>query len=230
MKTKILFPVIIFCLLYSWQVQAQEFSYQFFGGGNISYQSVNYDFGIKGIDTSYTTDPRFTANLGFGIKFDIKNFGIKLEAQYLKKSGKITTGRVGEVPGFTAVQREYINSNDYIQLALLPQLNLPVITKSHIYINAGPYYSFTLAANETVYETTLLQNRSYSKDISGSIRSYDAGLIFGTGLEYTEAPYIGFTVGFRYSMGLQNILNIPDKDKISMKNNSFNFGVGIILK
>lgn len=230
MKIK-LFSIFLILFLFSFQkTYPQSFSYQFFGGGNLSYQSVKYEFGIKGIDTSYTTDPKYSINLGVGIKYDIKNFGIKLEAQYLKKSGKIVTSRVGEVPGFTAVQREYSNSTDYIQLALLPQLNLPVITKSNIYVNAGPYYSFTLAANETVYETTLLQTRSYSKDISGSIQSYDAGLIFGTGIEYTEAPYVGFTVGVRYTMGLQNILNIPDKDKISMRNNSFNFGVGIILK
>lgn len=230
MKTKFLYLTLLLFFVSCRETFPQAFSYQFFGGGNLSYQSVKYEFGIKGIDTSYTTDPRFSMNLGIGIKYDIKNFGLKLEAQYLKKSGKIVTGRVGEVPGFTAVQREYSNSTDYIQLALLPQLNLPVITKSNIFINAGPYYSFTLAANETVYETTLLQSRSYSKDISGNIQSYDAGLIFGTGLEYTEAPYVGFTVGFRYTMGLQNILNIPDKDKISMKNNSFNFGIGIIIK
>jgi len=230
MKIK-LFSLFFILFLFSFQkIYSQGFSYQFFGGGNLSYQSVKYEFGIKGIDTSYTTDPRFSVNFGVGLKYDIKNFGLKLEAQYLKKSGKIITGRVGEVPGFTAVQREYSNSTDYIQLALLPQLNLPVITKSNIYINAGPYYSFTLAANETIYETTLLQSRSYTKDISGNIQSYDAGLIFGTGIEYTEAPYVGFTVGFRYTMGLQNIINTPDKDKISMRNNSFNFGVGIILK
>jgi hypothetical protein len=230
MRIKSIFVFLILLLFAFHKSYSQGFSYQFFGGGNLSYQSVKYEFGIKGIDTSYTTDPRYSVNLGFGVKYDIKNFGIRLEAQYLKKSGKTVTSRVGEVPGFTAVQREYSNSLDYIQLALLPQLNLPVITKSNIYINAGPYYSFTLAANETVYETTLLQSRSYTKDISGNIQSYDAGLIFGTGLEYTEAPYVGFTVGFRYTMGLQNIINTADKDRIRMRNNSFNFGIGIILK
>jgi hypothetical protein len=230
MKTKFLFLTLFLFLFSCQKIFPQGFSYQFFGGGNISYHSVKYDFGIKGIDTSFTTDPKLSINLGFGVKYDFKNFGLKLEAQYLKKSGKVTTSRVGEVPGFTALQREYSSSTDYIQLALLPQLNLPVITKSNIYINAGPYYSFTLAANETIYETTLLQSRSYSKDMSNSIQSYDAGLIFGVGLEYTEAPYVGFTVGFRYAMGLQNILNIPEKDKISMRNNSFNFGIGVILK
>lgn len=230
MKIKFLSLILILFLISSQKTFSQGFSYQFFGGGNISYQSVKYRFGIKGIDTSFTTDPKLSFNFGFGIKYDLKSFGLKLEAQYLKKSGKITTSRVGEVIGFTAVQREYNNSTDYIQLALLPQLNLPVITKSNIYINAGPYYSFTLAANETVYETTLLQQRSYSKDVKDNIQSYDAGMIFGAGLEYTEAPYVGFIAGFRYAMGLQNILNIPDKDKISMKNNSFNFGVGVILK
>ena len=228
MKIKFIFFILV---LFSFRTSySQEFSYIFSCGGNISYQSVKYDYGIAGIDTTYTADPKLNINFGVDLKFDIKNFGIKLEAKYLKKSGRITTNRVGEVPGFTAVQREYTNSTNYIQLALMPQINIPVITKSHIYINAGPYYSFALSSTETINETSLLQSRSYSKDISSQTQSYDAGIIFGTGIEYTEAPYVGFTVGFGYEMGLKNILNIPEKDKIRMRNNSFNFGVGIILK
>jgi hypothetical protein len=212
-------------------LHAQGFSYQLFAGGNMNFQTVKYDFGVRGIDTSYFTDPKFSVNFGTAVKFDFpKLFGIKLEAQYSKKSGKIISNRVGTVPGFTAVQRTYSSSIDYIQLALLPQLNLPVITKSHVCAAAGPYYSFTLASNESILEQSLLQERSYSKDISNSTKTFDAGIIFGLGIEYTEAPYVGFTAGVRYVMGLQNILETPDKDKISMKNNSLNLNLGIILK
>ena len=113
---------------------------------------------------------------------------------------------------------------------MLPQLNLPIIRKSKIYLDAGPYFSFAFSSTESIVEGTLLQSRSYSKDISNNTKSYDAGLIFGIGVEYTEAPYVGFTAGIRYVMGLQNILDTPDKDNISIKNNSINLNLGIILK
>ena len=232
MKKRIVLSVLIsltFLLLNN--INAQGFSYQFYAGGNMNYQSVKYNFGVRGIDTSYLTDPKYSINFGTAVEFDFpKLLGVKLEVQYSKKSGKIVTNRVGTVPGLTAVQRTYSSSIDYIQLALLPQLNLSVITKSKIYFTAGPYYSFSLAANESILEQSLLQERSYSKDISGSTQSYDAGLIFGLGFEFTEAPNVGFTTGIRYVMGLQNIINTPDKDKISMKNNSLNLNFGIILK
>jgi hypothetical protein len=228
---KFLFVFLLVSLLSIQKSNAQGLSYQFFGGGNLSYYTVKYDFGIKGIDTSFTTDSKFSFNLGFAAKYDfIRLFGLKLEAQYVRKSGKISTNRVGTTPGLTAVQRTYDSYSDYIQLGLLPQLNLPVITKSNIYLTAGPYYSFSLASKESILEQTLLQERNYSKDISNNLQSYDAGIIMGIGLEYLESPGVGITGGFRYSAGIQNILNIPDKDKITMRNNSFNFNLGIIFK
>jgi hypothetical protein len=222
---------LVFILLIGKNINAQGFSYQFYAGGNMNFQTVKYNFGVRGIDTSFSTDPKYSINFGTAVRFDLPRFfGIRLEAQYSKKSGKIVSNRVGTVPGLTAVQRTYGSSIDYIQLGIMPQLNLPVITKSNIYFTAGPYYSFMLASNESILEETLLQERSYSKDISNNTKSYDAGIIFGLGFEFTEAPYIGFTAGIRYVMGLQNILETPDKDKISMKNNSFNLNLGIILK
>jgi hypothetical protein len=75
-----------------------------------------------------------------------------------------------------------------------------------------------------------LQERTYNKDVSNNTKSYDVGLVMGIGLEFLESSGIGFTGGFRYSAGISNILDIPDKDKITMRNNSFNFNIGIILK
>lgn len=212
-------------------LHAQEFSYQFYAGGNMNFQSVKYNFGVRGIDTSFFTDSKYALNFGFAARYDFpKIFGIRLEAQYSKKSGKIVSNRVGSVPGLTALQRTYSSSYDYIQFGVLPQLNLPIITKSKIYLNAGPYYSFAFSSTESIVEETLLQSRSYSKDISNNTKSYDAGLIFGIGIEYTEASYVGFTAGIRYVMGLQNILDTPNKDNVSIKNNSINLNLGIILK
>jgi hypothetical protein len=232
MKRKIFpFQILLFLCFLINETNAQGFSYQFYGGGNVNFQTVKYNFGVRGIDTSYFTDSKYSVNFGAAAKYDFpKLFGIRLEAQYSKKSGKTVSNRVGTISGLTAVQRTYSSSIDYIQLGLLPQLNLPVITKSNIYLTAGPYYSFTLASNESIIEETLLQERSYSKDMSNDIKSYDAGIIFGLGIELTEAPYLGFTAGIRYVMGLQNILNTPDMDKISVKNNSLNLNLGIILK
>ena len=232
MKKKfILLVSLAFLFLLFENLHAQGFSYQFYGGGNINFQTVKYNFGVRGIDTSFFTDSKYALNFGFAARYDFpKIFGIRLEAQYSKKSGKIVSNKVGAIPGFTAVQRTYSSSYDYIQFGLLPQLNLPVITKSKIYLNAGPYFSFAFSSTESIVEETLLQSRSYSKDLSNDTKSYDAGLIFGLGIEYTEAPYIGFTAGIRYVMGLQNILDTPDKDKVSIKNNSINLNLGIILK
>lgn len=227
---KFIFVFFLF-LLVSFKLNAQGISYQFFGGGNMSYYSVNYDFGIRGMDTSFTTDSKFSFNLGFAAKYDfIKMLGLRLEAQYVRKSGKISTNKIGTSTGLTAVQRTYDSYSDYLQLGLLPQVNLPVITKSNIYLTAGPYYSFALESKEAITEQSLFQTRNYSKDISSNLKSYDAGIIMGIGLEYLESTGVGITGGFRYSAGIQNILNIPDKDKISMRNNSFNFNIGIILK
>lgn len=231
MKKRFILFALLFPILAFQKANAQGISYQFFGGGNVSYYSVKYDFGIRGIDTSYTTDSKLSANFGFAAKYDfVRFFGLKLEAQYVRKSGRILTNKVGTTPDLTAVQRTYDTYSDYIQMALLPQVNLPVLLKSNIYLSAGPYYSFTLASNESITEQSLLQERTYSKDISNHIMPYDAGIVMGIGLELMESPGIGITGGFRYSAGIQNILDIPDKDNIKMRNNSFNFNIGIILK
>lgn len=228
---KFLFIFLVLFLVTTHKTNAQGISYQFFGGGNLSYYTVKYDFGIRGIDTSFTTDSKFSVNIGFAAKYDlIRMFGVRLEAQYVRKSGKISTNKVGTTQGLTAVQRTYDSYSDYIQVGLLPQLNLPVITKSNIYLIAGPYYSFALVSKESILEQTLLQERNYSKDVAGNLKSYDAGIIMGIGIEYLESPGVGITGGFRYSAGIQNILNTPDKEKITMRNNSFNFNLGIILK
>lgn len=232
MKKKFIFCFsVAFLFLFFSKLNAQEFSYQFFAGGSMNYQTYKYDFGIRGIDTSYTSEMRYSANFGVGAEYMFpKYFAIKLEAQYSKRSGRIISSKVGTVTGFTAVQRTYTSSYDYLQLNLLPQLNLPVITKSHVFINAGPYLSFMFAAQETIDEESLLQSRSYSKDISFNTKSVDAGLVFGLGIEYTEARYVGYTAGIRYALGLKNILDTPDNDKISIRNNSLSLNVGIILK
>jgi hypothetical protein len=213
------------------ELSAQGMSYKMFVGGNMSYYRVKYDFGVRGIDTSYLSDSKLSLNFGVSAKYDfVRNFGINFEAQYVRKSGKITSNRVGGIPGLTALSRDYISYTDYIQLGLLPQVNIPVITKSNIYLTAGPYYSFSMTSSETINELSALQGRTYGKDIGNNISSSDMGIILGLGVEFLESPGVGFTTGFRYSAGLQNILNIPDKDKISIRNNSFNFNVGIILK
>lgn len=226
-KLFLLFALLLFSNSHLYP-QSGKFKYSFFGGAGVTYYRIDYDFGIRGIDTSYSSDLRFTYNLGASIRYDIsENFGINAYAGYTKYGGSYTSNKIGGSDSLTAVTRTYRSYVDYISLSLLPQLNLPANKTFSFFLRAGGYYSFKIGSSQKTEEETILQNRIYEKDISSYLKGSDAGLTFGFGFENKTGNDMGIMLELKYNFGLLNILDIPDAgDKIKMRNNSImlNFG------
>jgi hypothetical protein len=210
--------------------QSQKLKFGFYAGGGFTNYSVNYDYGIRGIDTSYISDIRFTYNICAFLKYDfVKNFSLKAEAQFLKQGGSFSTNKIGSTDSLTPVTRKYSSYVDYIKLDLLPQLNILISTDAAIFVNTGGYLAFRIGSSQVNEETSNLQYRTYEQDISNNLKVTDAGLTFGLGMELKSDENIGIMIGMIYNLGLQNILDVPDiGNKIKIRNNSITFNVGII--
>jgi len=210
--------------------QTQKFQYGFFGGAGVTYYRVNYDFGIRGIDTSYNSDLRFTYSLGAFMQYDFaENFGIYAEAKFTKSGGSFASDKIGGSDSLTAVDRTYSSYIDYISLCISPRLSLPVNKDFLFFLKTGGYFSFKIGSTQTTHEETLIQHRDYEKDISDYLKGSDAGLAFGFGFENKIGNNIGILLELKYNFGLTNILDIPGAgDNILMRNNSITLNFGII--
>jgi hypothetical protein len=227
-KSLILF---ILYLSISTNINAQEnLKFSVFGGAGFSYNNVNYDFGINGIDTSYNSNNRFSFDIGMSARYDISKYiGIRSEAQFIRKGGSVVSNRLYS-EGLTAVEREHIIYLDYIQISLLPQLNLHTGLNSMFYLTTGGYVSFNTGSNETVYANTYTQSLSYNKNISNYINSTDAGIVVGGGFESVNASNQGITMDLRFCIGLVNFYkNNSTDDKIIMKNYSLSINLGYVF-
>lgn len=227
MKTHYMLQVLflfLFTSLASPQ-QNQKSGYGIFTGVSLNTNSYKFEGDNSLLDTSYTNNTKAAFNLGMFVTYDFaENFGIKFLGQYTNKGGisKVSTFYSNDL---TMIERTYTNTINYLQFALLPQLNL-LLNKnepdSKAYFNAGGYLSVKLSATEYIDNQTLYQNLNTEKDISNSLSGTDAGLIFAAGIIYK-----GFLLDIRYDLGLSNIVGIEDiEDVLSIKNRSINFSVG----
>ena len=205
--------------------QNQKSSYGIFSGVSLNTNSYKFEGENSLLDTSYTNNTKAAFNLGMFVTYVFaENFGIKFQGQYTNKGGisKVSTFYSNDL---TMIERTYKNTINYLQFALLPQLNL-LFNKnepdSKAYFNAGGYLSIKLSATEYIDNQTLYQNLNTEKDISNSLSGADSGLIFAAGIIYK-----GFLLDIRYDLGLSNIVGIEDiEDVLSIKNRSINFSVG----
>ncbi len=219
------------CLCISASLNAQgNVKFSVFGGAGFSFYNVKYDFGLKGIDTSYNSNNRFSFEAGLSTRYDFAKFaGIRGEAQFIRKGGSIATNKIYG-SGITAVTRNYVTYLDYIQVSVLPQLNFHTAVNSMFYFTTGGYASFNIGSNESVYENTILQSRTYDKNISNSIKTTDAGIVVGGGFESVNTSQHGVTIDLRFCIGLVNSFNDNSTgDKLKMKNYSLSINLGYVF-
>lgn len=227
MKTHYMLPVLFLFLFTStvFPQQNQKTSYGIFSGVSLNTNSYEFEDKNNLIDTSYSNSTKAAFNLGVFVIYDFTdNFGVKLQGQYANKGG-ITKVNTFYSSDLTMIERTYTNTINYLQFALLPQLNLSFNKNSpdsKSYFNAGGYLSIKLSATESIENQTLYQNLNTEKDISNSLTGTDAGLIFGAGIIYK-----GFLLDIRYDLGLSNIVGLDNvSDVLSIKNRSINISVG----
>ena len=205
--------------------QDQKTSFGIFSGVSLNTNSYEFEDNNNLFDTSYSNSTKAAFNIGMFVTYDFSvNFGIKFQGQYTNKGGisKVNTYYSNDL---TMIERTYTNTINYLQFALLPQLNL-LFNKnspdSKSYFNAGGYLSVKLSATESIDNQTLYQYLNTEKDISNSLSGTDAGLIFGAGIIYK-----GFLLDIRYDLGLSNIVGLDNvSDVLSIKNRSINISVG----
>ena len=221
------FFTTIHCNLYS---QEQKFKFGIYAGGGFTNYNVNYDYGIRGMDTSYISDMRFTYNICVFFRYDfVKNLGLRADIQFLKQGGSVSTNRIGSADSLTPVSRTYSSYIDYFKLDLSPQINFLISNDATLFANAGGYMAVKIGSTQINEATSNLQYLKYEQDISNNLKVTDAGLTFGIGIELKTNKEIGIMAGIRYNLGLQNILDIPQTgDKIKVTNNSITFNIGII--
>ena len=218
MKTQYMLPVLFLFIFSSaaFSQQNQKTSFGIFSGVSLNTNSYEFEDNNNLFDTSYSNSTKTAFNLGMFVIYDFDvNFGIKFQGQYANKGGvtKVNTFYSNDL---TMVERTYTNTINYLQFALLPQLNI-LFNKnspdSKAFLNIGGYLSIKLSATESIENQTLYQYLNTEKDISKSLSGTDAGLIFGAGIIYK-----GFLLDIRYDLGLSNIVGIEDvSDVLSIK-------------
>jgi hypothetical protein len=181
------------------------------------------DFGIKGginIANIYGDDSEGEVDwkTGFagGIFLDwgiTPLFGIQPELLYVQDGSKTDFLEVDWQLKF-----------NYLQVPVLAKVDLPIGGTLIPVLYAGPYVSLLLDSKLTLEA----DNNSATVGLTDYTKSYDAGFVFGAGLEFGVGPG-KMTLEGRYNLGLteiddgigEGIFGIPDSENTDMKNESW---------
>jgi hypothetical protein len=226
MKILKFIPLLLFLFRSDPVAQQTSYSFGFLGGVTLSNNSFQYDFPDDDLDESFTNDNRASFSLGgYFEKFFVRNFGLKLMANYANKGGTTNLSIVANDQEVTSLDRTYSSSLEYIQLSLVPELVVPIEKNSvsNVHFGAGGYYSFLLVATENITAEKPFSNTvSEEKKITNRLNGGDAGIVFSAGLNYRA-----FLMELRYDLGLSNIVDEDAGQSIlSSSTRSLNILVG----
>jgi hypothetical protein len=167
------------------------------------------------------TEKKLGLQVGGFVEFQpIKMVGFSLEANYSQQGAyHISPSYIYAAP----VLNSLTISRDFSDVTL-HTINVPIlfnfrpITEGNItpVISVGFAFDFILDATAVnwlylydndakIYQT--LPERS-KDDVTGSFKSFNYGPVVGLGLDFVEKQ-IKYTIGMRYSLGLNNIDNLP---------------------
>jgi len=196
-------------------------------------------------------------NFNSGLLFELQftdNFVISTQANLLKKGFQIEERNALSTTDYTGEQ-SYIATNNETQLKYL---QVPLMLKfqygnnAKLYFAFGVYWSHLLSSNSTenihtfvsdneydLFNDTELELGHYNRtnelgDVSKNFTSSDYGLAFSAGFQPQLSKRVHLLFKTDYFRGLNNINAIPsnaeDISDTSLKNSTFNFNFGILVK
>jgi hypothetical protein len=166
-------------------------------------------FGLSGSDSAgVTTSSKAGLAIGGFVEAPInKYFSIQPEVYYSMKPFDVNDS------GKT--QNEHI---DLIEVPVLARINFPSSSSAHVYLLAGPGFSFLVRAKET-------EPNGSEQDLKPGLENADVSIMGGLGVEIGR-----FGIEGRYDGGLRNLnkglnQNGPNdvnfKDRLSVKSRAF---------
>ncbi len=176
----------------------------------------------------------YSQSTGFGIEggLNLSNISVTPDITTNGRAG-FTVGGFADIgvsrlisirPGLRYVMKGFSSSGNgvtftdrlgYLEIPVLLKINFP-LTEVKPYIMAGPTLGIQLSASEEATNGVQTQ----TSDASTVFETIDFGLFFGSGLEFHIANKTDMFIGGGYSLGLSNVVKIPN---ISGKNSGFQF-------
>ncbi|MGZ5244678.1 MAG: porin family protein [Bacteroidia bacterium] len=184
-------------------------NYSILYGNWLVNKSADPKIGLtSGLAFQYNLKKRFTLNAN--IYFERKGCQNIRESEFLYKDSFLTNFK----------SSSYYHA-DYISIPILARLTFG--KKVKFFINAGPYFSYLLAWNESHHFNAPEirepeYNASYYYNYTENFRRYDFGISSGAGLSFPIQDDYTLTLEARNNLGLANISVRPVVDNKSIKN------------
>jgi len=204
---------IIFTLVLSGFVKAQDIYYGAKVGGNVSH------FYYTGEDAGFndTSKMKFATHIGAfaEIMFD-DFFAVQPELLYSIKGARFIS----------------LDDEDYKASVVLKYISIPIVAKyyvtKHIDVELGPQFAYLLTAKNIINGKEFQTNygdESASVDIKGSLKDFDLGITGGVGYVFDT----GFYLNARYNIGILNTYQKREDFNDIMRNGTIQFSVGYSL-
>lgn len=221
---KIFFSFAISVIIFNAYSQTAGFRYgATFGLGTSDFKPAGgitstADLGILG---GFTANKQFT-----------KNFGLNLNALFVKKGAEVT-GKTLEPGGFLTADQYY----PYTDVFRLYYAELPLLAKLSFGINslylkgfAGPSLNFhLLARQERTYDDEHYNNKyGFKQKLNGS-EVTEFSFVYGFGLEVENKSNDVFFVDFRFSNSLTPFNELEKGDDKTVKVPVYNKYFGVTL-
>jgi len=202
---KTFFLSLLLCLAFTYQLQAQGFSYSGFKGGMslarvpISFDKIQTDTSGTASVVSETSNGKFRTGLQFGAfagKELTKNIGIRLELSYVQM------GRVDTI-NFNQRQNYALH---YFSFDPMVKFRIKASSQNHFYIVAGP--SARLFVGSAASGTEGVQ--------ALDVRQIDLGANLGFSYLIGLTPYLYLTLEARAYYGFMNVAQKPKENSVGL--------------
>ncbi len=202
---KTFFLSLLFCFAFTYQLQAQGFSYSGFKGGlsisraPLSFDKIETDTTGQLSVLSESTNGKFRTGGQFGVfagKEFTKSIGLRMELNYVQ---------MGRVDTINFNQRQNYGLH-YFSFDPMLQLRIKASSPNHFYILAGP--SARLLVGSAASGTENVEPLD--------VRQVDLGANFGFSYLVGLTPHLYLTLEARAYYGFMNTAQKPDKNAVGL--------------
>ena len=158
---------------------AQQLTVGVHGGVNLARPEAD-----DGADTGLATQPV----IGASVELGFSGLGLRIEAEYLRRGGKITVVPPGQPP----MQTEYS----------LTYLAVPVNLRYALGRGSFAAYGFAGTTLGALLAADRRMSGGPEEDVSDELAGIDITLDLGAGIGWRITPAVGVMLDGRYSMGL----------------------------
>lgn len=207
---KTFFLSLLFCLAFTYQLQAQGFSYSGFKAGlsaarlPISFEGFQEDsLGFYQVDTDKSNGKlQIGTQVGvFAGKEFTKTIGLRMELNYVEM-GRVDTINYNQRNKY---KLHYFSFDPMLQLRIAPKSN------NHFYILAGPSARLLTGTQISTAENIQALNATRIE----TVRQTDLGVNFGFSYLVGLTPYVYLTLEARAYYGLMNIAKKPEANTVA---------------